>query len=56
MLEEKISIKSDPLEKEILSYFDLLNLTGKQEAIKRVKELSELSIYNRRNKGTMGTI
>ena len=56
MLAEKIPIKSDPLEKEILSYFDLLNLTGKQEAIKRVKELSELSIYNRRNKGTMGTI
>ena len=56
MLAEKISIKSDPLEKEILSYFDLLNLTGKQEAIKRVKELSELSIYNRRHKGTMGTI
>lgn len=36
----------DPLEKELFAYFSLLNNKGKLEAIKRMKELSELPTYN----------
>lgn len=36
----------DPLEKELFAYFSLLNNKGKLEAIKRMKELSELPAYN----------
>lgn len=37
----------DPLEKELFAYFSLLNNKGKLEAIKRMKELSELPAYNK---------
>lgn len=37
---------TDPLTKELNTYFSLLNHKGKLEAIKRVKELSELPAYN----------
>lgn len=32
-------------ERELLSYFDILNKDGKAEALKRIKELSELERY-----------
>lgn len=33
------------LEEELLSYFKKLNQTGKEEALKRIEELTYLSIY-----------
>lgn len=32
-------------ERELLSYFNILNKSGKEEALKRIKELSELERY-----------
>lgn len=45
---EPEEIQQRPLtseQRELLSYFDTLNKTGKAEALKRIKELSELDRY-----------